>query len=82
MEGWVEGGLLAFVARGGLAWAEAGVAVARRCAALLRLLGHGRRKAAAGAIFGSAHVSPLPRQHAWHGTGIWTRQGNRRGQKC
>ena len=28
------------------------------------------------------HVSPLPRHHAWRGTGIWPRQGNRRGQKC
>ena len=31
---------------------------------------------------GRRHVSLLPRHHAWHGTGIWPRQGNRRGQKC
>ena len=31
---------------------------------------------------GRRHVSPLPRHHAWRGTGIWPRQGNRRGQKC
>ena len=28
------------------------------------------------------HVSPVPRHHAWRGTGIWPRQGNRHGQKC
>ena len=28
------------------------------------------------------HVSPLPHHHGWRGTGIWPRQGNRRGQKC
>ena len=27
---------------------------------------------------GRHHVSPLPRHHAWRGTGIWPRQGNRR----
>ena len=32
--------------------------------------------------FGRRHVSPLPRHHAWRGTGIWPRAGNRRGQKC
>ena len=32
--------------------------------------------------FGRRHVSPLPRYHAWRGTDIWSRQGNRRGQKC
>ena len=31
---------------------------------------------------GRRHVSSLPRRHAWRGTGIWPRQGNRRGQKC
>ena len=31
---------------------------------------------------GRRHVSPLLRHHAWRGTGIWPRQGNRRGQKC
>ena len=31
---------------------------------------------------GYRHVSPVPRHHAWRGTGIWPRQGNRRGQKC
>ena len=30
---------------------------------------------------GRRHVSPLPRRHAWRGTCIWPRQGNRRGQK-
>ena len=28
------------------------------------------------------HVSPVPRHHAWRGTGVWPRQDNRRGQKC
>ena len=32
--------------------------------------------------FDRCHVSLLPRHHAWRGTGIWPRQGNRRGQKC
>ena len=27
------------------------------------------------------HVSPLPRHHAWRGTGFWPRHGNRHGQK-
>ena len=31
---------------------------------------------------GRRHVRPLPRRHAWRGTCIWPRQGNRRGQKC
>ena len=31
---------------------------------------------------GHCHVSPLSRHHAWRGTGIWPRQGNRRDQKC
>ena len=31
---------------------------------------------------GHRHVRPLSRRHAWCGTGIWPRQGNRRGQKC
>jgi len=31
---------------------------------------------------GRRHVRPLLRHHAWRGTGIWPRQGNRRGQKC
>ena len=31
---------------------------------------------------GRRHVSPLLRHHAWRGTGIWPRQGNRRDQKC
>ena len=31
---------------------------------------------------GRRHVRPLPRHHAWRGTCIWPRQGNRRGQKC
>ena len=31
---------------------------------------------------GRHHVSHVPRHHAWRGTGIWPRQGNRSGQKC
>ena len=30
---------------------------------------------------GRRHVRPLPCRHAWRDTGIWSRQGNRRGQK-
>ena len=33
-------------------------------------------------VSGRRHVRPLPRHHAWRGTGIWPRQSNRRGQKC
>ena len=60
-------------------------------AALLRLLGHGRRKAAAGAIFGSAapwiraRQSPAPSAVSAPGrrhVSPLPRQGNRHGQKC
>ena len=31
---------------------------------------------------GRRHVILLPRYHAWRGTGVSPRHGNRRGQKC
>ena len=33
-------------------------------------------------VSGRHRVSSLPCRHAWRGTGIWSCQDNRRGQKC
>ena len=53
-----------------------------RCSAAPRSVARQSLATSAVSASGRHHVSPMPRHHAWRGTGIWPRQGNRRGQKC